>query len=101
MSIPTAILEPVRALDMVGDNSGQLALANIKGIAKMATPVNDLAQLNPDHVDAALLHEQEAHFVYADHYLAWANYEGRAKAGRIGRGLPDKPSAIPRPPLRL
>ena len=26
----------------------------------MATPVNHLAQLIPDHVDAALLHEQEA-----------------------------------------
>jgi hypothetical protein len=56
------------------DNSGQLALANIEDIAKMATPVNDLAQLNPDHVDAALLHEQEAYFVYTDHYLAWVMF---------------------------
>jgi hypothetical protein len=66
-----------------------LALANIEDIAKMATAVNDLAQLNPDHVDAAMLHEQEAYFVYTDHYLAWVNYEGRAKAGKIGRGLPN------------
>ena len=77
------------------DNSGQLAVANIEDIAKMATPVNDLAQLNPYHVDAALLHEQEAYFVYTDLYLAWVNYEGRAKTGKIGRGLPNKPSAIP------
>jgi len=47
------------------------------------------------------LHEQEAYFVYTDLYLAWVNYEGRAKTGKIGRGLPNKPSAIPRPPLRL
>jgi hypothetical protein len=45
---------------------GGLALANIEDIAKMATAVNDLAQLNPDHVDAALLHEPEAYFVYTD-----------------------------------
>ena len=40
--------------------NGDRALSNVEDIAKMATPVNDLAQLNPDHVDAALLHEQEA-----------------------------------------
>ena len=87
--------------DLWDDNYGQLAFANMEDIAKTATPVNDLGQLNPYHVDAALLHQQEAHFVYTDHHLAWVNYEGRAKAGKIGRGLPDKPSAIPRPPLKL
>jgi hypothetical protein len=48
------------------DNSGQLALANIEDIAKMAMPVNELAQLNPGHFDAALLHEPGAYFVYTD-----------------------------------
>ncbi len=83
------------------DNSGQLAFANMEDIAKTATPVNDLGQLNPYHVDAALLHQQEAYFVYTDYCLAWVNYEGRAKAGKIRAGLRDNPSAIPRPPLRL
>ena len=38
---------------------GTTILANsryMEDIAKTATPVNDLGQLNPYHVDAALLH---------------------------------------------
>jgi hypothetical protein len=38
--------------DLWDDNSGQLAFANMEDIAKTATPVNDLGQLNPYHVDA-------------------------------------------------
>ena len=83
------------------DNSGRLAFANIEDITKIATPVNDLSLLNPHHVDAALLAEQEAYFVHVDHALAWVNYEGRAKQGKIARGLPNKPVPIPPPPLFL
>jgi hypothetical protein len=79
------------------DYSGRLAFANIEDIAKITTPVNDLSLLNPHHVDATLLAEQEAYFVYVDHALAWVNHEGRAKRGLIARGLPNKP-AQPLPP---
>ena len=83
------------------DNSGQLAIANMEDISRITTRVNDLAQLNPSHVDSALLDEQEAYFVFVDRALAWVNYEGRFKAGKITRGLPSRPVPPTPPALKL
>jgi hypothetical protein len=83
------------------DNSGQLALANMEDIARIATSVNDLSQLNPSHVSAALLEQQEEFFVLVDHYFAWINYQGRFLSGKIARGLPNKPKLPPPPRLSL
>jgi hypothetical protein len=83
------------------DNSGHLALANMEDVAKLVTPVNDLADLSTSHVSIALLAEQEAYFILVDHYLAWINYEGRHKAGKMARGLPNKPVLPSPPPLTL
>jgi hypothetical protein len=61
------------------DHSGKLAFANLEEIAKRKQPVRDLTKLKAHHVDAALLAQQEAYFVYADELLAWIIYEGRAQ----------------------
>jgi hypothetical protein len=76
------------------------AFANLEELAKLATPVTDMLALGVFHIDTALVQEQEAFFVYVDHYLAWLNYEGRYKAGKINRGL-QKPVPLSFPALRL
>jgi hypothetical protein len=77
------------------ENSGLLALANVEDIAKIETRVDSLAELNPYHVTAALLAEQEAYFAYVDDYLGWVNHEGRFRAGKLTKNTVYKP-----PPLR-
>jgi hypothetical protein len=49
------------------------------------SPVRDLTKLHAHHVDAALLDAQEAYFVYAaaNEYLAWINYEGQFRGGKL------------------
>jgi hypothetical protein len=84
------------------DYSGKLAFANLEDLAQRKRPVKDLAKLRAHHVDAVLLDAQEAYFVYADELLAWVNYEGRARDGRLKGGNPlTKPKPIKRPKLRL
>jgi len=83
------------------DYSGKLAFANLEDVAKRKRPVKDLAKLKAHHVDAALLHAQEAYFVYADELLAWVNYEGRARDGKLKNNPLSKPKAVKRPKLRL
>jgi three-Cys-motif partner protein len=70
------------------DNSGKLAFANLEDLAQRKRPVRDLTKLKAHHVDAALLEAQEAYFVYADEYLAWVNYEGCARGGKLKHGNP-------------
>jgi hypothetical protein len=81
--------------------SGKLAFANLEDLAKRKRPVKDLAKLKAHHVDAALLHAQEAYFVYADELLAWVNYEGRARDGKLKNNPLSKPKPVKRPKLRL
>jgi hypothetical protein len=84
------------------DLSGKLAFANLQDLAKRKRPVRDLTKLKAHHVDATLLDAQEAYFVYADEYLAWVNYEGRARHGKLKGGNPlIKPKPVRRPKLRL
>jgi hypothetical protein len=68
------------------DYSGKLAFANLEELAKLKRPVKDLTKLKTHHVDATLLAAQEAYFVYADAYLAWINYESRARDGGLRGG---------------
>lgn len=82
------------------DNSGALAFANLEDLINLTSPVTDFGALGVFHINGALVQEQEAFFVYVDRYLAWVNYEGRFLSGLIRRGLPNKPSPVPPPPLR-
>jgi hypothetical protein len=83
------------------DNSGLLAFANVEDIAKTKTVVKELAQLNPHHVDNALLAEQEAYFVYVDQYLAWVNHEGRFLSKTLERNSTHKPPTREPPALSV
>jgi hypothetical protein len=83
------------------DNSGALAFANLEDLAKVTAPLSDLGALGVFHIDAALVQAQETFFVYVDRYLAWVNYEGRFLSGLINRSLPNKPTPLPFPALRL
>jgi len=84
------------------DYSGKLAFANLEDLARRKRPVRDLTKLRANHVDVALLNAQEAYFVYADELLAWVNFEGRAREGKLKGGNPlTKPKPVKRPKLRL
>jgi hypothetical protein len=82
------------------DHSGKLAFADMDELGRRRRKVNDLAKLKPYHVDAKLLAAQEACFVYADEYLAWINYEGRARAGTLSRNPLTKPKGVKRAKLK-
>lgn len=83
------------------DFSGKLAFANLEELAGKKRQVNDLGKLKAYHVDVALLEAQEACFVYADEYLAWINFEGRFRAGKMKVQPLSKPNPLRRPKLRL
>jgi hypothetical protein len=83
------------------DYSGKLAFANMEELGIRKRKVRDLAKLRPYHVDAPLLAAQEACFVYADEYLAWINYEGRARAGTLKSNPLEMPKPAKRAKLRL
>jgi hypothetical protein len=83
------------------DYSGSLAFANLEDLVKRKRPVHDLTKLHAYHVNAKLTNEQEAYFVYADEYLAWINYEGRSRAGKLKVQPLTKPKSVRRPKLRL
>jgi len=83
------------------DYTGKLAFANLEELAVRKRPVKDLRKLRAAHVDATLLDEQEAYFVYVDHYLAWINYEGRYRDKKLKQQPLTKPKAPKRPRLRL
>jgi hypothetical protein len=85
------------------DNTGQLAFANVEDLTRYKQKITDLAKLKTHHVDAALLQGQEAYFIYAEELLAWVNYEGRFKDGKLGKAARnplDKPKGVRRPKLR-
>lgn len=81
------------------ERSGLLALANVEDIAKIETRVDSLAELNPYHVTAALLAEQEAYFAYVGKSLAWVNYEGRFRTGKLAKNTVHKPQPLSPPAL--
>ena len=85
------------------DYSGELAFANVEDLAKHKGKVTDFGNLNPHHVDAALLKAQEAYFVYADDLLLWVNYDGRFKDDKLGNARQNpmglKPASVKQPSL--
>jgi len=84
------------------DYSGKLAFANLEELAARKRPVRNLTKLRAHHVDAALLGQQEAYFVYADELLRWVNFEGSGRSGRLKGGNPlGKPKPVRKPKLRL
>jgi hypothetical protein len=83
------------------DNSGKLAFANLESLAKVKRPVNNLLKLRTFHVDATLLTEQEAYFVYSDRYTSWLNYEIRFRAGTLCTNIFPKPKQVKKPRLKL
>jgi hypothetical protein len=83
------------------DNSGKLAFANLESLAKLKRPVNNLMKLRTFHVNAALLAEQEAYYIYFDRYISWLNFEIQTRAGRMQRNILLKPKRVKKPRLKL
>jgi hypothetical protein len=83
------------------DYSGKLAFANAETIAKLKRKVRALAELKPRHIDVALLTDHERYFAYADTCLAWVNYEGRKRAGKLAKNPVKKPRRLKKPRLSL
>lgn len=84
------------------DNSGKLAFANLEDLSKRKRKVPNLDKLKAFRLDAQLLHQQEAYFVYVDMLIGWINYEGRCKAQKLpSNPLGSRPSPLKRPAMRL
>jgi hypothetical protein len=83
------------------DNTGKLTFADIEEISRRKRKVRDLIKLTRYHVTVELLAAQKACFVYADRYLAWINFEGRARAGTLSKSPLSKPRPVKRPPLKV
>lgn len=83
------------------DHSGKLAFVNLEELAKEKMHVPDLKSLDIRHIDIPTLEGVERFFVYADAFLAWVNYEGRHRAGKMKVQPLPKPAAIKEPPLEL
>lgn len=83
------------------DNSGKLAFANLESLAKLKRPVNDLRKLRTFHVNATLLAEQEAYYIYFDRYISWLNFEIRTRVRSMPRNILPKPKRLRRPRLKL
>ena len=78
------------------DNTGKLAIGDLEAVARQPDHQPDLVSVIPNHVDVCLLQEQEAYFRYADQLLAWVNFEGRFKSGKLN----SNPVPKPMPPLQ-
>ncbi len=83
------------------DNSGYLAFTNLEEIATKNIYLADMAGLTINHVDIPLLKSQANYFDYAEHFLAWVNFEGRTRAGRLKTQLVNRPEQITQPLLYL
>ena len=83
------------------DLSGRLALANLEQIAQQNALVADLHGLVPYHVDVPHLRAQEEYFDYTDELLAYVNFEGRHRAGKLPIQDRVLPAQRPQPPLHI
>jgi hypothetical protein len=82
------------------DYSGKLAFSNIEEIAKNNNArLADVRNLPVLHVDVPTLRAQEDYFVYSDRLLAWTNYEGRLRAGKLETNTLPKPNQMKPPAL--
>jgi hypothetical protein len=81
------------------DHSGKLAFVNLEELAELNVEVTDLTSLTVHHVDKEQLQAVERFFVHTDAMLAYANYEGRLKVGKLATRIFPKPPAMTRPAL--
>lgn len=83
------------------DYSKRLAFANLEEVASRNTLLTDLHGLTAYHVDMPHLQAQEAYFDYTDQLLAYVNFEGRYRAGKLPTQTRVIPAPIAQPPLRI
>lgn len=83
------------------DNSGKLAFANLESLGNVKRKVRDLRKLRTFHVNATLLAEQEAYYIYCDHYMSWLNFEIRTRDGMMEKNIMQKPKRVKKPRLKL
>jgi hypothetical protein len=81
------------------DNTGRLAFVNVEEIASGNQPIAGFDALTRYYVDPPTLELQEQYFGYADALLAYANYEGRYRAGKLKDQILKKPPHTTQPPL--
>jgi hypothetical protein len=83
------------------DLTGQVAFADLEELAKQTKAITDLRKLRAFHVTLSLLNAQNTYFAYVEQYLAWLNYEGRVRSGKLSTNPVSKPKLLRRPKLRL
>jgi len=83
------------------DRSGRLAFVNVEEIAKGNQPISGFDNLTRLYVDVPVLEEQEQYFGYAGDLIAYANYEGRFRKGKLKTQPLPKPAYVSQPPLHL
>ena len=83
------------------DYTDKLAFANIESLAKLKRHVNNFDKLRRFHVNATVLAEQEAYYIYCDKFTLWLNFEIRVRAGRLPKNMFLKPKRVKRPRLKL
>jgi hypothetical protein len=81
------------------DNSGRLAFVNVEEIANHNQLVTGFDKLERYYIDVPTLELQEQYFGYAGALLAYANYEGRYRAGKLRDQIIAKPAQVMQPPL--
>ena len=58
-------------------------------------------KLRTFHVNAALLAEQEAYYIYFDRYISWLNFEIQTRSAKLPRNILPKPERVKRPRLKV
>jgi hypothetical protein len=82
------------------DLSGRLAFVNVEEIVKSNQPIRGFDGLTRYYIDVPTLEAQEQYFSYADALLAFANYEGQLRSGKIKSKVFEKPAHLTQPPSR-
>jgi hypothetical protein len=90
---------PAQVINQNDTNGNVLRI--LPKVAGENTRLKDLKSLTTWHVDVSLLMAQEQYFVYADEILAWTNYEGRLRDGKLQINTLQKPPAPKRPDLKI
>ncbi len=81
------------------DQSGRLAFVNVEEIAEENRLISGFDGLTRYYVDVSTLDAQEAYFGYADAWLTYSNYEGRARKGKLKTNPLEKPKQLRQPAL--
>ena len=83
------------------DDYTGLAIGSLEDAAKLPGKIADFSAVKVNHIDVALLDEQERYFHFADGLLAWVNFEGRFKRGLLNSNPVTKPSPRAKPALHI